>query len=130
MSLDLLRTRIVEAETDLDPRQVDALIAALQGDQPIMEAGLHWARQGSWPDEPALETWTPSRIGEFLPPFSVLRALIGLREDPQAWLRTLGEMYMKTHPRGERSTDPFHDGWPFDQDPDPDRPDDPGRPAT
>lgn len=118
MTLDDLRAKLLQAEPKLEPDRLDQLLAQVQDDSAILQAGLQWAATGTWPDEPAFRTWTPDRIASFLGPASVLSALLDLRADPSGAMRTLGEMYLETHPRGPRSTNPFDLGWPSSAGPD------------
>ena len=118
MTAQALRAKLLEADPALDHQRVDLLIAQVEEDQSILRAGLEWASTGNWPEEPAAETWTPARIATFLGPASVLSALLDLRADPSGAARTLGEMWIRAHPRGPRSTNPFDLGWPGPTDPD------------
>lgn len=111
MTIDLLREKIREAEPDLDPKELEETLAEVRAHAAVLEAGLHWATTGSWPPEPAVRTWTPPRIASFLPPSSVLSALVIMQSDPEGAIRTLGEMYLRDHPPERVSDDPFREGW-------------------
>jgi hypothetical protein len=111
MTIDLLRQKIREAEPDLDSAELEETLAEVRAHAPVLEAGLHWATTGTWPPEPAVKTWTPPRIAGFLPPSSVLSALVIMQSDPDGAVTTLGEMYLRDHPPGKRSDDPFREGW-------------------
>lgn len=119
MTVERLRAHLLAAQADLDPAQVDALLSRVQSDPEVLEVALQWTGKGTWPEQPKIEEWTPRTIGEFLPPSSVLSALLDLRADPHGAADTLGELYVEHHPHLDvSSTDPFHDGSPFDRDPD------------
>lgn len=111
MTIDLLREKIREAEPDLERARLEEILASVRSHPPVLEAGLHWATTGAWPSEPAVRTWTPPRIASFLPASSVLSALVIMQSDPQGAIRTLGEMYLRDHPPGKVSSDPFREGW-------------------
>jgi hypothetical protein len=117
MNTDALRTKLREAEPDVEGGRLDSLVARVQGEPEVLHVAEQWATSGAWPEEPEIRRWTPRSIGDFLPPSSVLSALLHLREDPMGAAIALGEMYVTAHPpTGKASPDPFHDGWPFDQD--------------
>jgi hypothetical protein len=117
VSADALRARLREAEPDLEGDRLDSLLQRVQGEPEVLEVAEQWASTGTWPQQPEIRRWTPRSIGDFLPPSSVLSALLHLREDPMGAAIALGEMYVAAHPpTGTASTDPFHDGWPFDRD--------------
>jgi hypothetical protein len=111
MTIDLLREKIREAQPNFDSARLDKILDDVRANPPVLEAGLHWASTGTWPAEPAVRTWTPPRIASFLPPSSVLSALVIMQSDPEGVVRTLGEMYLRQHPPGKRSDDPFREGW-------------------
>lgn len=116
MNVDTLRVRLQEAEPDLQSDRLDSLVARVQGEPEVLRVAERWVTSGTWPDEPEIKRWTPRSIGDFLPPSSVLSALLHLREDPMGAAIALGEMYVSAHPpTGTASPDPFHDGWPFDR---------------
>ena len=116
MNPDALRARLRGAEPDLQEERLDSLLSRVQGDPEVLEVAQQWATSGTWPQEPEIRKWTPRSIGDFLPPSSVLSALLHLQEDPMGAALALGEMYVTVHPpTGTASTDPFHDGWPFDR---------------
>ena len=111
MTIDLLRDKIREAEPALDPARLEEILTSVRSHRPVLEAGLYWARTGAWPPEPAVRTWTPPRIASFLPPSSVLSALVIMQSDPDGAMRTLGEMYLRDNPPERVSDDPFREGW-------------------
>lgn len=116
MSSEALRARLREAEPDLEGDRLDALLSRMQGEPEVLEVAEQWASSGTWPVEPEIRKWTPRSIGDFLPPSSVLSALLHLQEDPIGAAIALGEMYVSANPpTGTASPDPFHDGWPFDR---------------